>query len=143
MPCMANCLECHNPTSCRRPKPPYFLSITEIVVEGCEEDEWVYAGIFCKKCYEGCTKCYGSSDMCLSCKDGLFYSNQTMKCVSKCSFGEYQSKDSCLKCPVGCTSCQNQTACLTCDKKIASSRYYSVVTMKCVQECSSSDFLQD
>ncbi|RXG54532.1 Proprotein convertase subtilisin/kexin type 5 [Armadillidium vulgare] len=67
----------------------------------------------CMECHWACSECQGpTADDCIKCGSGKLQQNG--RCVAKCSEGFYEEEHSCLACPGGCTTCNNQTECYTC-----------------------------
>ncbi|CDW74013.1 egf-like domain containing protein [Stylonychia lemnae] len=93
-----------------------------------------------------CTDCLGDSNSCLECKSGAFQFYNDMKCLEKCENqpGYYfnQTTEHCQKCSKGCTSCQNDTSCDSCDAGML--KLQSLLTQQeyCVSDCFATGLLE-
>ena len=84
----------------------------------CECQEGYFAEVsWCKECHSSCKTCDGpNNNNCTSC-DNL-YLNSDGTCQA-CPDSTYLSQNTCENCPQLCTTCTNQSSCLTCVENAA------------------------
>ena len=136
--CQRNCLTCTSPILCLTCAKNYKIIngtcqcdtnfgivVSYGCVEKCGNGSVFIPGLQrCVLCAIYLTDCYRceNTTTCLECNDNLFLDNGV--CVSICSQGTFPKKaaDSlsavphCHACPTNCSSCFNQTFCLTCNQ---------------------------
>ncbi|EAR90744.2 zinc finger lsd1 subclass family protein (macronuclear) [Tetrahymena thermophila SB210] len=132
-PCVDNCLECVDESSCKTCKVGYFQLNT--CVETCPEAYFQNTQTnTCDKCDDSnCLMCNQSPQKCTKCKDPYLVST-LFKCENECQqFIEYNNNGICELCTnkiSNCLSCQQET-CIKCVDKF----YLSQDKKQCLQEC--------
>ncbi|XP_006812277.1 proprotein convertase subtilisin/kexin type 5-like, partial [Saccoglossus kowalevskii] len=115
--CHPSCAECigSDVDDCTSCDDKRWLSGYMCVYE-CEDNQYLDESSLCMPCHRSCETCDGPSDFdCKTCHQN--YDIRDGNCLSRCSFGEYESHDTCELCHPTCGSCTggSSTDCLSCE----------------------------
>lgn len=142
VPCQPNCASCQErPDHCTSCDHHLVLHDNKCYA-ACPTYTFETEDYGCSSCHASCETCNGSSEtQCITCRPGRYALSGT--CSNVCPDGYFADKKrrECLKCPVGCVTC-NSAVCLACTEGWALNK-----KGRCVPEgsahCDSSEFYEN
>ncbi|KAL4470429.1 hypothetical protein ABPG74_012040 [Tetrahymena malaccensis] len=115
--CSEFCQSCQNLKSCQICQNNYFLKEDNSGCMSCDQNSGLFVdGTYCRSCDTNCLTCSESKTKCLSCKGGLYLTNDN-QCVKCDQDGFYTEGQKCLPCNplLNCKKCTNDQSCSECN----------------------------
>lgn len=118
--CFNTCEKCTGPTEsdCSSCKSDYVLS-DKSCLSKCPDNTTLSNNSICinDSCFGNCELCGLNKSLCITCKEGSFYDNETGLCLnnSRCSGSFYFENNTCNECNPECLTCENNASnCTSC-----------------------------
>lgn len=111
--CVDPCDKCQSQTQCLSCKTGYYYNFTCIPANSCPSGTYANSSTLnCEVCTSPCASCSITGSNCTSCVSPQLYYDST--CSASCPSGMYQSGNNCLNCTAPCSTCFNNSYCLSC-----------------------------
>ncbi|KAL4470426.1 hypothetical protein ABPG74_012037 [Tetrahymena malaccensis] len=115
--CSEFCQSCQNIKSCQICQNSYFLKEDNSGCMNCDLNSGFFVdGKYCRSCDTNCLTCSETKTKCLSCKEGLYLTNDN-KCIKCDQNGFYIEGQKCIPCNplLNCKKCTNNLSCSECN----------------------------